>query len=71
VVHDQRADQPHRIVDRRHHIAILAQDRQKVGYHEFQPIDLAVLQCGGGRRRVGDYYPLDAVYDHVLAAREP
>jgi hypothetical protein len=43
---------------------------KQVGYHEFQPIDLAVPQCGG-RGRVGDYPPLDAIDDNVLAACEP
>ena len=52
-------------------VAVLAQHRHQVGDRVLPPVHLAVLQRGGGGRRVRHHDPFDAVDQHPLAAREP
>ena len=47
----------------------LRQDRQQVGQRLLPPVDLAALQGGGGRRRVGHRMPFDPVEMHDLGRR--
>src|SRR5262249_3499776 len=71
VVHAEAADLAQRVGDIHHHVAVLAQRRNDVGERLLQPVDLAILQRSRGSGRVSDGDPFDAVYDNILAAREP
>ena len=71
VVHAEAADIAERIGDIDRDIAVLAQQRNQVGNRILPPVDLAVLQRGGGGRGVRHHNPFDALGQHSLAAREP
>jgi hypothetical protein len=49
---------------------VALEERDEISERGFEPVDLAILQCGGGGG-VRDDLPFDTVHLHPLAAREP
>ena len=71
LVEADHAHRSHRIGVLDLDVLVLGQQGHEVGRHHLPPVHLARVERGGGRGRVRDIDPLDAVDLHDLAARGP